>query len=101
MVELTIEILDKWEKESRETIAEGNHDITFDDFRAIVYCFPSGVFIPDSIEFVNTEEFSHIDEIYIDPRKINPLGVIGERTWIINPDEVTIEKNGMIRIWWD
>ncbi|MGD8567352.1 MAG: hypothetical protein PVJ39_04655 [Gammaproteobacteria bacterium] len=101
MTELTLELLDRWQAESGETIAEGNHDVTFDDFRAIVRCFPGGVFVPDGHAEMNNGNFSHIDTVFIDPSKIDASGVDGERTWIVGPDELTIEKSGMIRVWYD
>ena len=88
-------------------IVEGNHDITYGDIKATCELIGYDLLLlpQEIVDSLERGEYSHIDTFYIDIihlTKLDPnftgwLFLFGEAI----PDELSIEDDGTLRLWYD
>lgn len=88
-------------------IVEGNHDITYGDIKATCELIGYDLLLlsQEMVDDLEKGKYSHIDTFYIDIihlTKLDPnftgwLFLFGGAT----PDELSIEDDGTLRLWYD
>ena len=86
-------------------IVEGNHDITYGDIKATCELIGYDLFLlpQEIVDDLDRGKYSHIDTFYIDiihltkldPNFTGSLFLFGGAI----PDELCIEEDGMLRLW--